>query len=137
MSDYLKKYDIPGIQGVDTRALTKKLRVAGAMKGFISTEGISEKDAVQKARDWHGMEGMDYVKDVTHKEPFLWDEKDTMSPEWDVVTGNEPADYRNIRKPLRAADIPIVAYDFGAKYNIRFQGTGRARIHHRRRSQKI
>src|SRR4026208_1526015 len=50
LTDYLEKYGIPGIQGIDTRALTKKLRVAGAMKGFISTEEISDEEALERAR---------------------------------------------------------------------------------------
>jgi carbamoyl-phosphate synthase small subunit len=41
LSDYLEQNAIPGIQGIDTRALTKKLRVRGALKGFISTEPVS------------------------------------------------------------------------------------------------
>ncbi|HXT41971.1 MAG TPA: carbamoyl-phosphate synthase domain-containing protein, partial [Candidatus Angelobacter sp.] len=41
LAEYLEKHGIPGIQGVDTRALTKRLRVGGAMKGLISTEGVS------------------------------------------------------------------------------------------------
>src|SRR5580693_3226081 len=50
LADYLEKNGIPGIQGVDTRALTKKLRVGGALKGFISTEGVSEQEAVAAAK---------------------------------------------------------------------------------------
>src|SRR5213083_3278376 len=46
LAEYLEKNGIPGIQGIDTRALTKKLRVSGAMKGFISTEGVSEEEAL-------------------------------------------------------------------------------------------
>src|SRR6188474_3068907 len=45
LADYLEKSGIPGIQDVDTRALTKKLRVRGAMKGFISTEGVGDAEA--------------------------------------------------------------------------------------------
>src|SRR5678815_4450256 len=44
LDDYLKENGIPGLQGIDTRALTKKLRVRGALNGFISTEDISEKE---------------------------------------------------------------------------------------------
>ncbi|HXJ75404.1 MAG TPA: carbamoyl-phosphate synthase domain-containing protein, partial [Candidatus Dormibacteraeota bacterium] len=44
LPDYLEQNGIPGIQGIDTRALAKKLRVRGAMKGFISTEGISAEE---------------------------------------------------------------------------------------------
>ena len=46
LAEYLEQNGIPGIQGIDTRALTKKLRVRGALNGFISTEEISEAEAV-------------------------------------------------------------------------------------------
>ena len=118
LPEYLQQSGIPGIQGVDTRALTKKIRVRGAMKAFISTRPISDEDAVSRAREWPGLEGVDYVKDVTHSEPFLWDEKDRQSAEFDLVRGQVVADARNVRLPLRSADIPIVAFDFGMKYNI-------------------
>src|SRR4029450_9334864 len=74
LPEYLEENGIPGIQGIDTRALTKKLRVRGALNGFISTEGTSDEEALQKAKEWPGMVGQDFVKDVTHREPFLWDE---------------------------------------------------------------
>lgn len=118
LPDYLEKYGLPGIQGIDTRALTKKLRVRGAMNGFLSTLEISDAEAVRKAKEWPGLAGIDYVKEVTHKEPFVWDAKDEQSADFRLVHGSEPADARNVRDPLRPADIPIVAYDFGMKYNI-------------------
>src|SRR5215510_2382020 len=59
LAEYLEKNGIPGIQGIDTRALTKKLRVTGAMKGFISTEGVSAEEAVEQARNWKGLVGVD------------------------------------------------------------------------------
>src|SRR5271170_3908432 len=74
LAEYLEKNGIPAIQGVDTRALTKKLRVRGALNGFIATE-----EAVARAKSWPGLGAMDYVKIVTHREPFLWDEKDAQS----------------------------------------------------------
>src|SRR6476659_513714 len=52
LSEYLEKNGIPGIQGIDTRALTKKLRVRGALNGIISTEGVSDADAVARAQKW-------------------------------------------------------------------------------------
>src|SRR5687767_1889976 len=118
LAEYLEKYGIPGIQGIDTRALTKKLRVSGAMKAFISTEEISDQEAVDRARNWQGLVGVDYVKEVTHKEAFAWDEKDEQSGSFNLVRGVATADARNVRDPLPPADIPIVAYDFGMKYNI-------------------
>src|SRR6188474_2438566 len=58
---YLKQYGIPGISEVDTRALTKKLRVDGAMKCCLSTLALSEDEAVKRAKTWRDMAGADYV----------------------------------------------------------------------------
>jgi carbamoyl-phosphate synthase small subunit len=119
LEEYLLENQLPGIQGLDTRYLTTKLRVRGALKGFISTQPIADEEAVERARSWPGLIGVDYVRQVTHKEAFLWDEKDEQSPGFDIVRGNTAiANPRFLRQPLPAADIPIVAYDFGMKYNI-------------------
>src|SRR5690606_24934356 len=81
LHEYLAENGIPGIQGVDTRSLTKRLRVAGAMKAFVSTKsGVSDEEAVKRAREWTGLVGVDYVKEVTHRHPFAWDENDEQSP---------------------------------------------------------
>ena len=117
LADYLEQHGIPGIQGIDTRSLTKKLRVRGALNGFISTEEIPDAEAVRRAKEFVFV-GVDYVKEVTHKQAFKWDEKDEQSGAFDLVRGNKAADARNFRKPLPAADIPIVAFDYGMKYNI-------------------
>jgi carbamoyl-phosphate synthase small subunit len=117
LAEYLEKNGIPGIQGIDTRALTKKLRVRGALNGFISTENISEAEAVKRAKEFV-FNGVDYVKEVTHKTTFRWDEKDEQSAAFDLVRGNVALDARTHRKPLPPADIPIVAFDYGMKYNI-------------------
>jgi len=117
LAEYLGKNGIPGIQGIDTRALTKKLRVRGAMNGFIATEEISDKEAVRRAKEFIFV-GVDYVREVTHKKAFRWDEKDEQSAAFDLVRGIKTAEARNVRKPLPPADIPIVAFDYGLKYNI-------------------
>ncbi len=119
LADYLEKNDIPGIQGIDTRALTKKLRVRGALNGFITTNDIPEEEAVRRAKEFVFV-GVDYVKEVTHKNAFRWDEKDEQSGAFDLVRGseNEKVDARKNHKPLPPADIPIVAFDYGMKYNI-------------------
>jgi carbamoyl-phosphate synthase small subunit len=117
LAEYLEKNEIPGIQGIDTRELTKKLRVRGAMNGFISTEDISDKEAVRRAKEFVFL-GVDYVREVTHKKAFRWDEKDEQSAAFDLVRGIKAADTRNVRKPLPPADISIVAFDYGLKYNI-------------------
>src|SRR5262245_3283341 len=118
LAEYLEQNGIPGIQGVDTRALTKKLRVRGALNGFISTENLSDADAIARAKAWPGLVGVDYVKEVTHKEPFLWDARDEQSANFNLVRGPASVNARQTRDPLPPADIPIVAYDFGMKYNI-------------------
>jgi carbamoyl-phosphate synthase small subunit len=117
LAKYLEDNGIPGIQGIDTRSLTKKLRVRGALNGFISTEKISEAEAVKRAKEFVFV-GVDYVKEVTHKQAFAWDEKDEQSAAFGLVRGNKVAAARECRQPLPAADLPIVAFDYGMKYNI-------------------
>lgn len=112
LSDYLKKYNIPGISEIDTRALTKKLRVDGAMRACLSTLPLSDEEAVQRARNWREMAGADYVKDVTSKASYLWDPADPT---------NQP--YFPVGTTMNAPGIPtkrfkVAAYDFGAKHSI-------------------
>ncbi len=118
LHDYLLQQGIPGIQGIDTRALTRTLRVHGALKGLISTEGMSAALAVRRAKDWRGLLGVDYVKEVTHAEPFAWDPEDEVSRSFRLEREEKLPSEAGGREPLPAADIPIVAYDFGIKYNI-------------------
>lgn len=118
LAEYLERYDIPGIQGVDTRALTKKLRVRGALNGFLTTEDIPVDEAVARAKAWPGLIGVDYVKEVTHREAFAWDPQDEQSAGFNLVRGQAQTAPRSVRDPLPAADLPIVAYDYGMKYNI-------------------
>ena len=115
LAAYLEKNGIPGIQGIDTRALTKKLRVRGALNGFIAAPAVPDAKAVARARNWPGLAGVDYVKEVTHKKAFLWDEGDRQSGRFELARGSH-----NLTppSPLPPADIPIVAFDFGMKYNI-------------------
>ena len=119
LGEYMERNAIPGIQGIDTRALTKKLRVRGAMNGYLTTEETAtSKDALAKAKNWPGLLGVDYVKEVTHKSTFAWDENHELSPAFRLPHGPLELDGRVQRDPMPAAEIPIVAYDFGVKYNI-------------------
>ena len=118
LAEYLETNGIPGIQGIDTRALTKKLRVRGALNGFISTEELTAEEALRRAQQWPGLVGVDFVKQVTHPDSFAWDERDEQSANFKLVYGSTEADARVMREPLPPADIPIVAYDYGIKYNI-------------------
>ncbi len=112
LASYLARQGIPGLSGVDTRTITKRLRVHGALKACLSTQGIGDDEAIEKARSWPGLVGVDYVKEVSCKESFQWDEfgKDTV-PFTVKGTRLQPP---HLDRPLYR----VVAFDLGAKYNI-------------------
>ncbi|MDQ3414541.1 MAG: carbamoyl phosphate synthase small subunit, partial [Verrucomicrobiota bacterium] len=62
---YLRQWNIPGVQGIDTRALTRHLRTRGAMKACLTTEEMAPEEAVRRAVEGQGVIGMDYVREVT------------------------------------------------------------------------
>lgn len=111
---YLQKHDIPGLGDVDTRAITKKLRVAGSMRCCLSTLGISDGEALGIARASQDMAGSDYVKFVSCKEPYLWRSD---APE------NFNKAYMPVGTTMNAPGIPekkfrVAAFDYGAKHTI-------------------
>jgi carbamoyl-phosphate synthase small subunit len=131
LDEYLKKNGIPGIQGIDTRALTKRLRSLGSMKGILTTENLSDKAAVDRAKKWPGLIGVDYVKEVTCKAAYDWDPDGSLSRRWRIPgTSNavggapvkDPEETDSLGDPYRRPIPPvkhrIVAYDFGIKLNI-------------------
>ncbi len=102
---FLADQGVVGIQGIDTRALTRRLREKGSMIGVIAT-GDADADAlVDRARSAPGIEGRDLVREVTCREPYRWEVGD-----WSLGVGYE--------KPRRPGGYKVVAYDFGVKYNI-------------------
>lgn len=119
LDDYLKKWEIPGIQGIDTRALTKHLRTAGAMRGVITTE-LDETEALAAARASAPMEGSDFVSEVTTPTPYTWDPEDRDSGQWDIPnpSQNSLGGPTGVLRPLPPVKYHIVAYDFGVKRNI-------------------
>ena len=72
LADYLKANNIPGLEGIDTRALTRHIRLQGAMKAALSTVDLDPDSLVEKARQSPDMAGQDLVGEVTCKEPMLW-----------------------------------------------------------------
>ncbi|MFO8089037.1 MAG: glutamine-hydrolyzing carbamoyl-phosphate synthase small subunit [Desulfatiglandaceae bacterium] len=108
LADYLVSAGVPGIEGIDTRALAKHIRIRGAMRGALSTEDLDAASLVQKARKSPEMEGLDLVRQVTCKESQWWGEE-----------GPEPigaVDFSVWRR--RPGRLRVVALDFGIKYNI-------------------
>lgn len=115
---WLKEWEIPGIQGIDTRALTKHLRTRGAMRAVITSQASSVEEAVELARASAPMAGSDFVKEVTTVDPYLWD--DESSRRWDIPNPSQGSTggKDGVFHELPEAKHRIVAYDFGIKRNI-------------------
>ncbi|MCL5884550.1 MAG: glutamine-hydrolyzing carbamoyl-phosphate synthase small subunit [Deltaproteobacteria bacterium] len=107
---YLRRYRICGIAGIDTRALTRRLRDGGSQMGIISSVDLEPDRLVRKAKDLPPIVGRDLVKEVTADREERWETGD-----WDLAKGYLPAaEYR-----AKFGRIPrVVAYDFGIKRNI-------------------
>ncbi len=110
LRDYLTKNGIVAIGDIDTRALTRKLRSGGVMRGIIATGPVEPDELIERAQAIPKMEGSDLVKDVTIKDPydFEFSLADTVAQ---ASFGVAPL--RRAIRPLRVA-----AYDFGIKRNI-------------------
>jgi carbamoyl-phosphate synthase small subunit len=106
LSSWLAQHGVPGISGVDTRYLTRKLRDGGTQKAALSTQGTSSETLLQMTRDWSGLDGLDMVKEVTCPEPYPW----TGDPGSKWVPQSAISHQQS---PIR-----MVAYDFGIKRNI-------------------
>jgi carbamoyl-phosphate synthase small subunit len=115
LEDYLRRWQIPGAQGIDTRALTRHLRERGAMKACLTSEALTEKEAVAQAIAGQGVIGMDYVREVSTSASYVWDADDRLSTVWSVASGNTNEIVRQNLPPVRHR---VVAYDYGIKENI-------------------
>lgn len=121
LDTYLKQWKIPGIQGIDTRALTKHLRTRGAMRSVITTEVGSVQEAVNLALASPPMEGSDFVKEVSVPTAYRWDPESLESRDWDIPSPSQNRVAESAAgafHPLAAAKHRIVAFDFGVKRNI-------------------
>lgn len=106
LPDYLKAHNIPGIYGIDTRALTRQLRSQGAVNGAISTEVLDPDDLLQRLQDAPSMEGLNLVQGVTTRAIYEW--RETTTDAWAFGPMPTPG-----QTPLT-----VVAIDFGIKRNI-------------------
>ncbi|GCL43907.1 glutamine-hydrolyzing carbamoyl-phosphate synthase small subunit [Dolichospermum planctonicum] len=104
---YLQKHQIPGIYGIDTRALTRKIRMFGAMNGGISTAILDETELLEMVQAAPNMTGLNLVKKVTTKSVYEWQE--TTTAPWEF----NPEAVAKIRETFT-----VVALDFGIKRNI-------------------
>ena len=112
LDTYLAENNIIGIQNIDTRALTRRLRVHGVMNGCLATEdadgNLNAASLVEKAQAWHGLIGWDLVQRVTCPNPYGWNQHPSSSVKLQLEDSipSENGKYR------------VVAMDFGIKYNI-------------------
>jgi carbamoyl-phosphate synthase small subunit len=113
LDEYLRKWNIPGAQGIDTRALTRHLRTRGAMKACLTTDEISPQEATKRAIEGEGVIGMDYVREVSTPEIYRWDPDDRLSVPWSIAASNGGG-----KRALPPVRFRIVAYDYGMKQNI-------------------
>ena len=116
LPDYLAQNNIIGIQGIDTRALTRHLRERGAMKGCLTTEDLSVEEARRQANEGEGVVGMDFVKAVTADASYEWDPEDRDSRRWAVARSSGRVDEEAVGLP--PVRYHVVAYDYGLKRNI-------------------
>lgn len=104
LGDYLRKNNVIGLEGIDTRSLVKHIRTKGAMNGIISSSEIHISRLNKKLEKYPGLLDRDIVKDVTTKKPYVWDEGLV-----DVLTGQQQT------PPTKHK---VVAFDYGIKQNI-------------------
>jgi carbamoyl-phosphate synthase small subunit len=104
LPDYLKACKVPGIGGIDTRKLTRILREKGAQGGCLMGGKVDEAFALEQARAFPGLAGMDLAKVVSCAKPYEWNEG-----EWALGEGH---------RPQTSPKHHVVAYDYGVKRNI-------------------
>ena len=113
LGEFLKRHNIIGIRNVDTRALTKHIRTAGAMKSVISTVDLSTEVLIQKAKESPGLIGRDLVSEVTTDDTYDFKKEPV---DLSTITGVKP-------KRVKDTGLLVVAYDYGIKDNILFNLT--------------
>jgi len=107
LNHFLEKQRIPGIEGIDTRALTRYIRDKGAQQGIISSVDLNPKSLLEKARSAPGLVGRDLVKEVACQGPYVWNEG-----RW-VLNGQASGEKRPQDRTFS-----VLVYDFGIKRNI-------------------
>ena len=109
LHDFLVEHGVVGIQGIDTRALTRHIRNTGAQQAFLSTRDTDHQKLIERASKLPGLENRDLVKEVTCSKPYDWTEG-----EWQLKNGETSFQSQKDTKNRHF----VVAYDFGIKRNI-------------------
>ena len=121
LTEYLKKYSIVGIQGLDTRALTRHLRNHGAQMGIISTIDLNPESLLEKVKSHPGISAFDLVKDVTAQKAYKWDEGVWQWQNENSEFRSQQSEERRKNSELKTPNSEfkrVVVYDFGVKFNI-------------------
>jgi carbamoyl-phosphate synthase small subunit len=121
LDGYLKENNIIGIEGIDTRALTRHIRLQGAMKAVISTKDLDAKSLTKKAKDSPGLVGRDMVKDVTFEKIQPWSEKG----KYNVVVVDTGTKYNILRELVdRSCKVTVVPAKTSAEQIFDFKPDG-------------
>ncbi len=112
LADYLAAQGVMGVEGLDTRALTRHLRNAGAMRAFVSTADQPPETLVEKARALPSMVGLDLAQVVSVSRPFFWRQGCPLPLQKEDAALHPGLWQDRGRRPA------VVAFDFGIKYNI-------------------
>jgi carbamoyl-phosphate synthase small subunit len=129
LADYLQGTGKLGVEGFDTRAITKRLREVGAMRGLVSTEDLDPESLVRRTRELPSMDGLDLVPLVTCRAPYWWEEGAAreslgcdISPaalRTETPAATRPCTYEVLAALWsQRAGKKVVLYDFGVKFNI-------------------
>ena len=113
LRQYLEEAGVMGVEGLDTRALTRHLRIQGAMRGVLSTEDLDPTSLAAKAQASPGLVGIDLVKEVTCAQPYRWLDG-APGPELDLSGDFDPEEMWDGGQ----GGYKVVCLDCGIKFNI-------------------
>lgn len=112
LGEYLEKNGIPGISGVDTRTITRKIRMNGSLKACLSTDDISDEEAVRLAKAWCGIDGFNFLKDISCPKAYHFD---------DSAENIKPFELGGVHINTKPRTLPLfkcAAVDYGVKKSL-------------------
>lgn len=112
LGEYLEKNGVPGISGVDTRTITRKIRMNGSLKACLSTDDISDEEAVRLAKAWCGIDGSNFLKDISCPKAYHFD---------DSAENIKPFELGGVHINTKPRTLPLfkcAAVDYGVKKSL-------------------